>query len=64
MLFNLSVPLALLATLALSAPIDDTAALVARTLEKRTDFLIDSSKGTIAANPTPELIVQSKVVVG
>jgi hypothetical protein len=64
MLFNLSVPLALLATVAMSAPIDDTAILTSRALEKRTDFLIDSNTGTIFANPDAALIAQKNVVLG
>lgn len=61
--FNLSVPLALLASLALSAPIDDSATSIARSLEKR-DFLVDNTTGTITSNPTLADIVARKVEIG
>lgn len=60
--FSLSAPLVLLASLALSAPIDDAIALITRGLEKRTDFLINN--GVITSNPTPELLVERGAVVG
>ena len=61
---SLSVPLALLATLALSAPVDESATLMGRALEKRTDFLIDSIGGTISTNPTLADLTAKNVVLG
>ena len=65
MLFSsLSVPLALLATLALSAPIEDSTSLIARALEKRTDYLIDTAGNKVYANPSLATLTDKKAVLG
>lgn len=62
--FNLSIPLALFATVALSAQIGDSPTTIAKALEKRTDVLIDDLNNHIYPNPTAADLTAKKVVLG